>query len=185
MPVGCCYFHNRGVLRPHRRRLSRSAADISGPRRSLPPYVGLCRTSMAWSGPTTRACANRLLRSSPGTYRPAADEPGRAPRRPDSREMFPGSGRTTRTSFTRYAFGTLRQCGAWAETGAVFVSWFDPALTPSIENVHRCLRWRRRRASSTLCVVAAGRDPSTCIALRLDGRTTGTGATALCSSAHG
>lgn len=35
-------------------------------------------------------------------------------------------------TFHGYAFGTLRQCGAWADTTATFVAWLEPDLTASI-----------------------------------------------------
>jgi hypothetical protein len=59
--------------------------------------------------------------------------------------------------FHGYAFGTLRQCGAWAETTAAFVSWLDPELSSSVD-AFTALSAEAKMCQFKLARVAAGRD---------------------------
>jgi hypothetical protein len=59
--------------------------------------------------------------------------------------------------FHAYAFGTLRQCGAWASCAASFVAWFDPECKSSVE-AFDALSSDAKTTQFKLARAAAGRD---------------------------
>ncbi len=59
--------------------------------------------------------------------------------------------------FHGYAFGTLRQCGAWASCAAAFVAWFDPANHEARDSF-TSLSTTAKTAQFKLARAAAGRD---------------------------
>jgi hypothetical protein len=60
-------------------------------------------------------------------------------------------------TFHRYAFGTLRQCGAWAELFADFVSWLRPNDAVASATSLRALSAGAKTGQFKLARVAAGR----------------------------
>lgn len=61
-------------------------------------------------------------------------------------------------TFHRFAFGTLRQCGAWAETVGTFVDWLDHTdLAPSAEAFGE-LAATAKTCQFKLARIAVGRD---------------------------
>ncbi|MCU1392754.1 MAG: hypothetical protein JWM34_1182 [Ilumatobacteraceae bacterium] len=61
-------------------------------------------------------------------------------------------------AFHRYAFGTLRQCGAWAEVLADFVAWLRPSEFAGCANSLRELSSTAKTCQFKLARVANGRD---------------------------
>lgn len=59
--------------------------------------------------------------------------------------------------FHRYAFGTLRQCGAWAESTATFVDWLDPIGAKASVEAFVDLSNAAKSCQFKLARVAAGR----------------------------
>ena len=154
MPVGCATSTIGGTL---------TGDDYHGVLRTspdpavLPPYVELVQPR--WPGAARRrelarvgCCARR-----PVSRASAADEPGRAPRRPDSRgcSLAPGErpGPLSRVR-VRHA-STVRRMGR--DRGRVRLV-VRPGTDALCQRVHRGSPRRRRRASSNSPRVAAGRD---------------------------
>ena len=58
--------------------------------------------------------------------------------------------------FHAYAFGTLRQCGAWAETAASFVAWLNPRASTSADSF-ATLAAEAKTCQFKLARIASGR----------------------------
>jgi hypothetical protein len=149
------YFHNRGyhVLDgDDYHGALRTAADPS----VMPPYTELIDLERV------RRPDDDTLRSAVGVL--VAEHLARRPRTNPVEGL--GSRIVDDVSWLResdqdlfhaYAFGTLRQCGAWAACAASFVEWFDPRLQSSIE-AFNALSSDAKTAQFKLARVAAGRD---------------------------
>ena len=119
------YVHNRGCYELSGQDF-RGALQIDKPANTLPPYVEMVDVSsfQSYSRTDLRERAQMLLR-------------GHLERQPEVNPIGSLSDRVREDLqwlrsdpdpelFHQYAFGTLRQLGAWASCAARFASWFDP-----------------------------------------------------------
>jgi hypothetical protein len=150
------YFHNRGYHEA-------SGADYHGVLRTdvtdasvLPPYAELVDLSRM-QHPEEKVLRDAVasLVAEHLARRPATNPVARLAQR--ILADVPWLREHDADLFHAYAFGTLRQCGAWADTAASFVAWFDPALSSSVEAL-RALSTDAKTCQFKLARVAMGRD---------------------------
>lgn len=148
------YFHNRGYFEAAGEDY-RGVLRLDAPVGSLPPYVELVDLERM-SSPTdaeVRAIVDGLVRSHLGR-RPATNPVARLA------ERIHGDVDWLRTGddemFHGYAFGTLRQCGAWASTAAAFVEWLGADFATSARAFAE-ISTRAKSAQFQLARIARGR----------------------------
>ncbi len=125
------YFHNRGfheLTGDDYRGALRTGGDVT----VMPPYAELINLDhMTLPGDAElRAAVAGLVREHLAR-RPTTNPVERMAERVMSDVAWLQE--SDQEIFHAYAFGTLRQCGAWADTTATFVAWLDPALAASAE----------------------------------------------------
>jgi hypothetical protein len=149
------YFHNRGyhVLEgDDYHGALRTSADAS----VLPPYTELIDLERMTrpDDATLRAAVDILVREHLAR-RPRANPVDRLGAR--VLDDVSWLRENDQELFHAYAFGTLRQCGAWAACAASFVAWFDPQMKSSVD-AFNALSADAKTCQFKLARVAAGRD---------------------------
>lgn len=149
------YFHNRGYHELCDADY-RAVMRVDAPAEMLPPYAELVDLAKVVRRPDTevRALVDGHVRRSL-SRRPEENPVARLVEHVE--RDLPWL-RANPEQFHLYAFGTLRQVGAWAATTASFVRWLDRAeLTPAVEALE-VLSATSKTCQFKMARVLSGRD---------------------------